>query len=149
MPSRVVGLPRAQAIQLAEYERDSLVLRADGSKCPELWRDAAHHADLVVQCLRAGKDTDAARHAGHITSRWKKAADCEGWPTPANNYVATGAAGSAEEKLDLILKNQAEQAKKRRLALTLGAVGALLAAARLGIVAIPLVKAAKRRPRRK
>ena len=64
-------------------------------------------------------------------------------------YRAVGDAESAEGKLDLILKNQAEQARKRRLALTLGAAGALIAAARLGIVAVPLVKAAGRRPRRK
>jgi hypothetical protein len=62
------------------------------------------------------------------------------------SYHATG---DTEEKLDLILENQAEQARKRKLALTLGAIGALLAAARLGIVAIPLVKAAKARPRKK
>lgn len=59
------------------------------------------------------------------------------------------AIGDTEEKLDLILKNQAEQARKRKLALTLGAIGALFAAARLGIVAIPLVKAARARPRGK
>ena len=59
------------------------------------------------------------------------------------------AIGDAEEKLDLILKNQAEQASKRRLALMLGALGALIAAARLGIVAIPLIKSAKARPRKK
>ena len=55
------------------------------------------------------------------------------------------AIGDAEEKLDLILKNQAEQASKRRLALMLGALGALIAAARLGIVAIPLITSAKAR----
>jgi hypothetical protein len=58
-------------------------------------------------------------------------------------YRAVGAAESAEEKLDLILKNQAVQARKRKIVLTIGVLGALIAAARLGIVAIPLVKARK------
>jgi hypothetical protein len=62
------------------------------------------------------------------------------------SYHATG---DVEEKLDLIIKGQKEQARKRQIALALGAAGALLAAARLGIVAIPMVKAAKARPRRR
>jgi hypothetical protein len=63
--------------------------------------------------------------------------------------AAEAGASSPVDKLDLIIKNQALEAKRRRLALTLGAVGALIAAARLGIVAIPLVKAARARPKRK
>jgi hypothetical protein len=62
------------------------------------------------------------------------------------SYRAVGGPLSAEEKLDTILKNQTEQSKRRQFALTLGILGALIAAARLGLVAIPLVKAAKRRP---
>ena len=61
------------------------------------------------------------------------------------SYVAVGGPETAEEKLDLVLSRQAEEARKRRLTLALGAVGALIAAARLGIVAVPLIKAAKAR----
>lgn len=67
----------------------------------------------------------------------------------ATNYVAAGASEDAESKLDIIIANQAEQDRKRRFALALGAIGALFAAARLGIVAVPLVKAARARPGRK
>jgi hypothetical protein len=63
-----------------------------------------------------------------------------------SNYVSTG---DVEEKLDIIIKGQKEQARKRQIALTLGAIGAIIAAARLGIVAVPMIKAAKARPRRK
>ena len=65
------------------------------------------------------------------------------------SYRAVGAPLSADEKLDTILKNQDAHAKKRQLAITIGVMGALLAAARLGIVAIPLIKSAKARPSRK
>ena len=61
------------------------------------------------------------------------------------SYVPVGSPETDAEKLDLILSRQAEQARKRKLALTLGAIGALIAAARLGIVALPMVKAARAR----
>jgi len=84
MLSRVVSLPRDQAIRIAKYEQGSLLLRAKAStKCSEFWHDAALHAGLVVQCLREGDDAGAATHALHVAPRWKKAADCEGWPTPS------------------------------------------------------------------
>lgn len=66
------------------------------------------------------------------------------------SYIATGASEAAltdSQKLDLIVSRQAQEARARKLALTIGALGALIAAARLGIVAIPLVKAARARPR--
>lgn len=59
-----------------------------------------------------------------------------------------GAAGGEPDKLDLILQNQALEAKRRKLTVTIGIVAAIIAAARLGIVAVPLVKAARARPRR-
>lgn len=61
------------------------------------------------------------------------------------SYIATGAAETDAEKLDLILSRQAEEARKRKLALALGAFGALIAAGKLGILAVPLIKAAKAR----
>jgi hypothetical protein len=68
------------------------------------------------------------------------------------SYRAVGASNtvpeSPEEKIDLILRLQQEEARKRKFALLLGAVGALFAAARLGIVAVPLIHAARARPRR-
>lgn len=62
--------------------------------------------------------------------------------------ASEGAAGDEMSKLDLILKNQAMEASKRKFALTIGAIGALIAAARLGIVAVPLIHAARARPKR-
>ena len=145
MPSRVVELPRSLVIQIAELERDSLGLRAQSSaRCAGPWRAAQDQANRVVQGLYVGADAAAGTAAVKVGSAWRKAADCEGWPTP---YVAVGETDT--EKIEQILRNQAEQASKRRLALTLGALGALIAAARLGIVAIPLIKSAKARPRKK
>jgi hypothetical protein len=64
------------------------------------------------------------------------------------SYIPTGVESLTDsEKLDLIIKSQEDEARKRKLALTIGALGALIAAARLGIVALPLVKAARARPR--
>jgi hypothetical protein len=60
------------------------------------------------------------------------------------------AVGLTDEELnarfDQILKNQKTEANNRKFALAIGAIGALIAAARLGIVAIPMVKAARARP---
>ena len=64
-------------------------------------------------------------------------------------YFAVGASGTSEDKLDQILRIQKEEGAKRKLALIIGGVGALFAAARLGIVVLPLVKAARRRPARR
>ena len=61
------------------------------------------------------------------------------------SYHATG---DVEEKLDLILKNQKSQASKRKLTVTLAVLGAVIAAGKLGIVAVPLVKAARARPKK-
>lgn len=143
MPSRVVGLPRAQAIQLAQYERDSLELRARSSrKCPWLWRAAAKQADLAVRHLLVGNDRAARSAALRVAPAWKRAADCEGWPTPVGALTAP-----QEDKIDRILRLQKEEAAKRKVALMFGALGALFAAAKLGIVAIPLVQSARRRPK--
>lgn len=49
------------------------------------------------------------------------------------------------ERQEEMLALQKEQERKRRFALALGAAGALLAAARLGIVAVPLIKARRAR----
>ena len=61
------------------------------------------------------------------------------------SYHATGADESADEKLDLILKNQEEQARKRALTLTLAIGGAIIAAGKLGIMAVPMIKASRAR----
>lgn len=83
MPSRVVGLPRVQAVEIARYERDSLGLRARHSeKCRREWLDARNKADLVVQNLVTGDDSAAGAAALRVGPAWKRAADCEGWPTP-------------------------------------------------------------------
>jgi hypothetical protein len=63
------------------------------------------------------------------------------------SYVPAGAVETDSEKLSLILQNQEREARRRRLTLLLGGLGALIAAARLGIVAIPLVKEARARQR--
>ena len=64
-------------------------------------------------------------------------------------YFAVGVAESDSAKLDQLLSLQKAEDAKRKLALLIGGAGALFAAARLGIVALPLVKAARRRPARK
>lgn len=68
------------------------------------------------------------------------------------SYTAIGASESAAadevDKLDLILKNQADEAKRRKLTVTIGVIGAIIAAARLGIVAVPMIHAARARPKR-
>jgi hypothetical protein len=46
-----------------------------------------------------------------------------------------------DAKLNLVLKGQAEEAKRRKLALTVTIVGAVFAAGRLGILAVPFIKA--------
>ena len=83
MLTRVVELPRVQAIQIAELERDSLGLRAQSSaRCAGPWRVAQDQANRVVQGLYVGADAAAGTAAVKVGSAWKKAADCEGWPTP-------------------------------------------------------------------
>ena len=146
-PSRVVELPRNKAIQLAKYERDSLLLRAKSSlRCPGLWRDAARHADLALEALRRGHDSMAATHALRIALSWKRAADCEGWPTPLGaTDISQIVSLSPEQKLDLIIKVQKEEARKRKLTVAIALVGAIIAAAKLGIIAIPIVKAARQK----
>jgi len=70
-------------VQIAEYERDSLGLRADSSPgCRPQWLKAYEQADLVVANLRSGDDAAASRSALQVGPAWKRAADCEGWPTP-------------------------------------------------------------------
>ena len=83
MPTGFVTLPRAQAIQIAELERDSLALRAQSSaRCVGPWRAAQDQANRVVQGLYVGADAAAGTAAVKVGFAWKKAADCEGWPTP-------------------------------------------------------------------
>lgn len=83
MTAGLVSFPRAQALQIAELERDSLGLRAQSSaRCAGPWRAAQDQASRVVQGLYAGADATAGRAAVRIGPAWKKAADCEGWPTP-------------------------------------------------------------------
>ncbi len=83
MPTGFVTLSRAQAIQIAELERDSLALRAEtGGACRPHWLNARNQADLVVAHLRSGDDEAAGLAAIRVAPAWKKAADCEGWPTP-------------------------------------------------------------------
>lgn len=140
MSYRVVGLSQAQALQLARYERDSLLLRAkDSQGCPDLWRRAARQADRVVRLLRSGDDKGAVQAALAVGPAWKKAADCEGWRTPL------GLSEAQEDKLDRILRLQKEEARKRKIAFTFTALGALFAAGRLGVLAVPLVKARRAR----
>lgn len=50
-----------------------------------------------------------------------------------------------DERTLAIIKGQKEDRRRRNFALTIGAIGALLAAARLGIIALPLIKARRRR----
>lgn len=83
MARRPVTIPRRQAIKIAKYERDSLRTRASTSaSCSRQWILAAGQADTVVQMLVSGQDRDAGRAAMQVGPRWKRAADCEGWPTP-------------------------------------------------------------------
>lgn len=63
----------------------------------------------------------------------------------ARYRASLGATEDAEGKLDRILKNQEEDARRRRIAVVWAAVGALFAAGRLGILAVPLVKARRAR----
>ena len=85
MLTRVVELPRAQAIKIAKLERDSLGLRAQSSaRCAGPWREAQDQANRVVQNLYAGADAAAGTAAVKVGYAWKKAADCEGWPTSTN-----------------------------------------------------------------
>ena len=88
----------------------------------------------------------AATHALRIALSWKRAADCEGWPTPLGaTDISQIVSLSPEQKIDLILANQEEEARKRKLVLIMGVTGALIAAAKLGVIALPMVKAARRR----
>lgn len=64
------------------------------------------------------------------------------------NEVDEVAAGAQVDKLDLVLKNQASEAKNRKRAFVLASIAAIIAAARLGLVAVPLIHAAKARPKR-
>ena len=52
---------------------------------------------------------------------------------------------SIDERTLAIVKGQKEDRRRRNLALTIGAIGALLAAARLGIIALPLIKEQRRK----
>lgn len=67
------------------------------------------------------------------------------------SYRVVGATESPpvgpEEKLDRILENQAAEAKRRRTTITIGILGAIIAAGRLGIVAVPMIHAARARKR--
>jgi len=57
------------------------------------------------------------------------------------SYRAVGLTVAQEDKLDRILRLQKEESRKRQIALTFTALGALFAAGRLGVLAVPLVKA--------
>jgi hypothetical protein len=61
------------------------------------------------------------------------------------SYRAVGASESPDEKLDLIIKNQEEQARKRKLTVSLAVLGAIIAAGKLGILAVPLIRASRAR----
>jgi len=77
-----VEIPRKQALKIARYERDSLRARAKtSSRCKSQWSAAAGQADRVVELLAARHDRSAAIEAMRVGPAWKKAADCEGWPT--------------------------------------------------------------------
>lgn len=81
--SGLVAIPRRHAIRIAKYERDSLAARATtSSACRRQWKAASNQANVVVEFLRAGSDRAATKAALQIGPKWKKAADCEGWPTP-------------------------------------------------------------------
>jgi hypothetical protein len=55
------------------------------------------------------------------------------------------AIGDVEEKLDLIINNQKSQARKRKLTVTLAVLGAVIAAGKLGILAVPMIRASRAR----
>lgn len=83
MAQRPVTIPRGEAIKIAEYERDSLRARASTSgSCSHQWIAAASQADKLVRLLKVGQDDKATRAALRVGPKWKRAADCEGWPTP-------------------------------------------------------------------
>lgn len=64
-------------------ERDSLSARArTSSRCKRQWSAATAQANSVVSLLHAGRDRGATQAALRVGSKWKAAADCEGWPTP-------------------------------------------------------------------
>jgi hypothetical protein len=80
--AKPVVLPRRQALKLARYERDSLQVRAQTSaKCTPQWTAAVDQAAAVVNFLESGSDQKAGAAATKVGPAWKRAADCEGWPT--------------------------------------------------------------------
>jgi hypothetical protein len=82
MADDLVSIPRSHALKIARYERDSLKARTKSSReCSRQWNAAAAQADLVVQHLARRNDRSAAIEAMRVGPAWKKAADCEGWPT--------------------------------------------------------------------
>jgi hypothetical protein len=81
--SYLVCLPRADAVRVAELERDSLRLRAsEGGPCRPLWLRAAEIADGAVRALREGRDRELVRHLYAVGVGWMAAARCRGWRTP-------------------------------------------------------------------
>lgn len=79
----MITMRRIDAIKIAEYERDSLVLRQNTSqRCRREWAEAARSANLVIDSLRRGWDNQALVYMADVAKQWGRAASCEGWPTP-------------------------------------------------------------------
>ena len=168
-----IDIPRIEAIKLAKLERDSLIVRSRAARCWYQWQVAARHADDVVRHLQTRRDKAALNSMKGLAQCWRMAARCEGLPGvppgrascqiygTAGYPYSLGAVPTVEPRivgptmeqrivaLDAlvgeVLKLQKKEERNRRITLIIAGVGALFAAARLGIIAIPLINAARRR----
>ena len=137
-----VTFPRSVAMQLAQFERDSLRARGrDSRRCRQIWYRGADQANLVMELLRARRDAAAGRAALWIGPTWKQAADCEGWTTPralGQEAAEAPTPFSVEQTLKAhsaalarIKKSSEEQLLFRRIATVATVAGALFAMIRL------------------
>jgi len=136
-----VCIPRTDALALARAERDSYRIRARaGGPCATTWRAGSRVGAQIADELVAGRDRRALAAMHQMRRAWADVARCEGVLPLSDADAAQGYEAEfsrLEHKIDQLLAFQESEERYRRWATWAAIAGALFAAVRLGIIAVP------------
>lgn len=138
-----VSVPQVDAVAVAKLERDALRMRAaQGGPCARRWRYASRIADRIVTKLERGAGSSAVPDMYALGRAWRAAATCSGAPSPLSD---DGDVETLHVKLDELRRRHDALYRWTRIGTYATIAGVLVAAARLGVISIPFIKARRRR----
>jgi hypothetical protein len=150
--------PTPAALPAARQRRNALLVPAKAGRCWYEWQTAARHAADVVRYLEDGRPQAAANAETGYRQCYRYAAGCEGLAVPPgaascsqyasglSNYVlADDDLPGLHKKVDELLAKQRAEERYRKFATIAAIGGAIFAAMRLGLIAVPFFRR-RRRP---